>query len=229
MSWSPDSKKLLWSDKLLRLQYVDIDSKEVTLVDQAKDWEFGQYSWSPDSKWITYARPDRTAQPKIYIYDVASKNKYPVTDGWYESADPRFSSDGKYLFFTSNRDFNPTYSWTEWNHSYADMAKIYFVTLAKATPNPFAPEDDEVAIKKVEKEDAEAKPENKDVKKDEKKEGGHKAAIDVKIDLDGLIDRIVALPIDASNYYDVNAVDDNVYYVKGGRGGDHPSLKMYNP
>ena len=36
MSWSPDSKKLLWADKLLRLQYVDIDSKDVTLVDQAK-------------------------------------------------------------------------------------------------------------------------------------------------------------------------------------------------
>ena len=228
MSWSPDSKKLLWADKLLRLQYVDIDSKEVTLVDQAKDWEFSQYGWSPDSKWITYARPDRSAATKIYIYEVSSKNKYPVTDGWYESGDPRFSSDGKYLFFTSNRDFDPIYSWTEWNHAYTDMTKIYFVTLAKSTPSPFAPEDDEVSIKKEENKSAEEKPEKKEVKKEEKKEGESKV-VDVKTDVDGIIDRIVALPIDAASYYNVSAVGDDVYYIRGGRRGEEkPSLKMFN-
>ena len=41
------------------------------------------------------------------------------------------SPDGKYLFFVSNRDFNPTYSWTEWNHIYRDMSRVYLVTLAK--------------------------------------------------------------------------------------------------
>ena len=86
-----------------------------------------------------------------------------------ESGDPRFSSDGKYLFFTSNRDFNPIYSWTEWNHAYTDMTKIYFVTLAKSTPNPFAPENDEVVIKKDEKKEGESKPEKKEIKKEEKK------------------------------------------------------------
>ncbi len=228
MAWSFDSKKLLWADKLLRLQYVDIDSKEVTLVDQAKDWEFGQYGWSPDNKWITYARPDRSAATKIYIYEVASKNKYPVTDGWYDAGDPHFSSDGKYLFFTSDRDFNPIYSRTEFNHAYTDMSKVYFVTLAKSTPNPFAPEDDEVAIKKDEKADADAKPEKKETKKEEKKEGDAKAPVNVNIDLDGIIDRIVVLPIDASNYYNVSAVNDNVYYINGGRRGAHSSLKMFS-
>ncbi len=228
MAWSPDGKKLLWADKMLRLQYVDIDSKEVTLVDQANDWEFGQYGWSPDNKWITYARPDRSAETKIYIYEVASKNKYPVTDGWYDAGDPHFSSDGKYLFFTSNRDFNPIYSWTEWNHAYTDMTKIYFVTLAKNTPNPFAPENDEVNLKKDEKGNTDAKPEKKDAKKEEKKEGDTKAAVDVKVDLDGIIDRIVVLPIDASTYFNVTAVGDYVYYVKGGKRGEQASLKMFS-
>ncbi|MCX6247299.1 MAG: PDZ domain-containing protein [Bacteroidetes bacterium] len=228
MAWSPDGKKLLWADKLLRLQYVDIDSKTVTQVDQAKDWEFGQYGWSPDSKWITYAYPERSAETKIYLYEVASKNKFPVTDSWYDAGEPKFSSDGKYLFFTSNRDFNPVYSWTEWNHAYTDMTKIYFVTLAKSTPNPFAPENDEVGIKKDEKAGGEAKPEKKDAKKEEKKEDGSKAAVDVKIDADGIINRIVALPIDAGTYFNLAVVDDNVYYVKGGRGGDRPCLKVFS-
>ncbi len=224
--WSPDSKKLLWSDKMLRLQYVDVDSKEVTIVDQAKAWEFNSYNWSPDSKWITYTYPDRRSFSIVYIYELASKTKTPVTDSWYSSGSSVFSNDGKYLFFTSNRDFNPTYSATEWNHSYGDMTKIYFVTLAKATPNPFAYENDEVSVKKDEDSNAkkdETKDSGKDVKKDEdkdaKKDVKKDAVPDVKVDLDGIIDRIVVLPVDASNYYGVSSVGDNVYYIKGGRRG----------
>ncbi len=55
--WSPDSKKLLWSDRMQRLQYVDIESKEITVVDETPDGEIRPYNWSPDSKWITYPLP----------------------------------------------------------------------------------------------------------------------------------------------------------------------------
>ena len=68
--WSPDSKKLLWADKMLRLQYVDIDSKAVTQVDKSTSWEFSEYSWSPDSKWITFTFPDRRTTTRIFLYEV---------------------------------------------------------------------------------------------------------------------------------------------------------------
>ncbi|MEI6684376.1 MAG: PDZ domain-containing protein [Bacteroidota bacterium] len=236
VTWSPDSKKLLWADKMLRLQYVDIDSKAVTLVDQSATWEFNDYNWSPDSKWIVYTFPSRRTTSRVFLYELSSKAKTPVTDTWYESAGGSFSSDGKYLFFVSNRDFNPTYSWTEWNHSYSDMSRVYFVTLSKATPNPFAPENDEVTLKKDEKSDGEAAPDAKDAKKegkkgdkkDEKKEGDAKKDITVRIDLDGIIDRIVDLPTDAGTYNNVNCIGDNVYYLKGGRGGRPGGLMIYN-
>jgi tricorn protease len=223
--WSPDSKKLLWADKMLRLQYVDVESKEVTLVDQAKSWEFNEYSWSPDSKWIVYTFPDRRSSARVCLYELATKSKTAVTDSWYDAGRATFSSDGKYLFFTSNRDFNPTYSWTEWNHSYADMTRIYFVTLAKSTPNPFAPENDEVAIKKDEKSDREKKDEGK---KDDKKDADAKKDITVKVDLDGIMDRIVDLPIEAGNYFGLTCIGDNVYYIKGGRPGRPGGLATYN-
>ena len=54
IQWSPDSKKILWNDKKLRLQYVNIETKAVTLVDKSKIWEFNQFCWSPDSRWIAY-------------------------------------------------------------------------------------------------------------------------------------------------------------------------------
>jgi len=224
ITWSPDSKKILWADKMLRLQYVDIDSKDITLVDQGKSWEFSDYNWSPDSKWIVYTFPDRRVTSRICLYELATKSKTPVTDTWYDAGGGVFSDDGKYIFFTSNRDFNPTYSWTEWNHSYTDMTKVYFITLAKATPNPFAPENDEVVLKKDDATDKKVddKTDKKEDKKagDAKKEGDAKKDNTVKIDLDGIIGRILVLPVDAGTYFGLSCIGDNVYYIKGGR-GDH--------
>ena len=54
--WSPDSKKLAFADKSLRLFYVDIDEKKPVLVDQGKYFDLTDYSWSPDSKWIAFAK-----------------------------------------------------------------------------------------------------------------------------------------------------------------------------
>lgn len=220
LSWSPDSKKILWADKMLRLQYVDIDSKAITLVDRSSSWEFTDYNWSPDSKWITYTYPDRRTTSRVFIYELATKTKTAVTDTWYDAGGAGFSSDGKYLVFTSDRDFNPTYSWTEWNHSYSDMTKVYLVTLAKSTTNPFAPENDEVKIVKNRQNDT--------TEGVTGKETGIKSAVHVKVDTEGIIDRILALPIEAGAYRNISSAGDNIYYIKGSRGGRPGTLMTYN-
>ncbi|MDZ7636487.1 MAG: hypothetical protein U5L72_19510, partial [Bacteroidales bacterium] len=93
----------MWNDKLMRLQYVDIATKEVVVIDQSDNWEITEFDWSPDSRWITYARPERETMSKIILYNTISKGKTEVTDGWYDSDDPSFSTDGSYLLFTSAR------------------------------------------------------------------------------------------------------------------------------
>ena len=72
--WSPDSKKLLWSDRLQRLRYVDVASKAVTQVDQDKVGEIECYDWSPDSQWIAWSRPEETTY-QVYLYSLASKKR----------------------------------------------------------------------------------------------------------------------------------------------------------
>ena len=144
IGWSPDSKKILWSDKMLRLQYVDVDTKKVTLVEKSKVWEFSDFDWSPDSKWITYGRALENGMQQVMLYNVADEKKYEITDQWFSSEHPTFSRNGKYLVFSSERTFEPTYSNVEWNFAYDNMAKLYLVTLAKDTPSPFAPSNDEV-------------------------------------------------------------------------------------
>ena len=217
--WSPDSKKIVWADKKLRLQFVDVESKKVTPVAQASAWEFTDYAWSPDSKWIAYAKPEDSSMTNIYLYSLEKKESYAVTDGWYSSYSPAFSSDGKYLFFVSDRSFNPTLSQTELDHVYNDMAKIYFVTLSKETKSPFEPKSDEVKIKEASKES-----EKPDKKKDEKEE----SKPPVKVDLDGLQQRIAGLPITAANYRDLNSVGDKLYYVRNGTKDEKATFFLYD-
>ncbi|MCD4725844.1 MAG: PDZ domain-containing protein [Bacteroidales bacterium] len=217
--WSPDGKKLLWADKKLRLQYLDIESGKVTQIEQAKDWEMRNYNWSPDSRWITYTLPSNRSVTKVYVYNLETANKQAVTDDWYDCGSAVFSDDGKYLFFTSNRDFNPIYSRTEWNHAYRDMSRIYFITLKKDIPNPFEPENDEVTVKEEKKEEG-------DEKKDEN--GEEESELNVEIDFDGIINRIIDLPIGAGNYWNINPIGDKVYYNYRKSGGGGGEIKMYD-
>ncbi len=144
MAWSPDSKKLLWSDRLQRLRYVDVASKAVTQVDQDKYGEVGSYDWSPDSQWIAWSRPEDNGLSKVYLYSTASKKTVPVTDDWYSAGQSKFSDDGKYLLFTSSRDFKPIFGEEDFADVYRDMERIYLVTLARETESPLAPSSDEV-------------------------------------------------------------------------------------
>lgn len=145
--WSPDSKKIAWNDKKNRLQFVDVESKTVTQVAQSEAFEIRQYAWSPDSRWIAFVKPLPRKFPILELYGLDSTSSVPATDGWFDVGSPAFSSDGKFLFFVSERSFNPTYGSTEFNHTYSDTERLYFVALAKATSSPLAPKSDEVKLK----------------------------------------------------------------------------------
>jgi tricorn protease len=227
--WSPDSKKLLWADKKQRLQYVDVETGKITTVAQVTRWEMHDYCWSPDGKWIAYAKPEVERLTTIQLYGVEGGRTTEVTDGWFDSDAPAFSSDGKYLFFVSDRSFSPTYGQLEWNHIYRDLAGIYLVTLAKETKSPFEPKSDEVKIdaagNEVDKDKSDKKKEAE--KKDtEKKEPEKK--VTVKVDTDGIQSRIAALPIPASNYRNLRSVGDKLYYIRNGSRDGRAKLLLYD-
>jgi tricorn protease len=224
--WSPDGKRILWADKKLRLQYVDVQSKAVKPVIQAKAWEINDYVWSPDSKWIAYAKPEVETMTRVYLYSLERDKTYPVTAGWHSSYNPAFSGDGKYLFFVSNRDFSPVYSSTEWNHAYRDMARIYFVTLSKDTPSPFQPKSDEVAT--APSAAVGAKAEGDKAKEPAKKEDKKTEPAAVKVDVDGIRDRTLRLPIQVANYRHLASVGSTIYYVRAGNRDQRATFLMYD-
>ncbi len=225
IEWSPDSKKILFSDRLGRLQYVDIETKALTLVTKGKYGLINSYSWSPDSKWIAFSTTDANRFSVVYIYNTDSKTINPITNNWFSSYGPVFSNDGKYLLYVSDREFNPIYSNTEWNHAYVDMSNIYMVMLAKDTPSPFALENNEV------KPDSKAEqPKDKDSnKKPAKAEEKPKPEVQpVKIDFDGIENRTVELPGKAGWYYNIYCVDGKVYYNYSSSNDRKPVAMMYD-
>ncbi len=218
IAWSPDSKKILFSDKKMRLRYITVESGEISEVYQSPIWEMNDFTWSHDSKWIAFSKPAENNMSRISLFSLESGTITDLTDSWYSSSNPSFSTDGKYLFFTSKRDFNPIYSETEWNHAYRDMTKIYFVTLQKETPSPFAPKNDALA-------DSSDK-NDKDSKKDKKDE---ESSSDLRIDLENIQQRILALPIDAGAYWNLTALKDKVYYNQyQSTSSDGSKLKMFD-
>ena len=209
LSWSPDSKKILWSDKKMDLKFVDVVTKTVTKVAHSKTWEIRDYAWSPDSKWIAFSDNDGDGLQKIFVYNVENQKIQTITQGWYAAGQPRFSHDGKYLFFTSDRSFNPIYSATEWNVAYRNMTKIFMITLATETPSPFENEDisDETKINDKASKDGEA---------------------EVKIDFDQIQDRIIGLPVAAGSYWNIQYVKGSLYYNYYKYGSKGSVLKSYD-
>lgn len=250
VSWSPDSKKLLWSDKKNRLSYVEVDGGRVVEMTRGKNWEIRDGAWSPDSKWISYSVQEDDGQAQVYLYSVESGKATRVTEGRFNSGSPCFSGDGKFLFFVSARDFNPIYSQTEWNHAYRDMTRIYAVALSKDTPSPFLPKDES------ETGEPEKKPDDKEVPRKPtrlmkeflktkgvtdgkitkelyaeflKQSAKEKPkSVEVKVDLDGIEERVLRLPVAAGNYRNLQSVGGNVYYVRAASGSPAPTLAVYD-
>ncbi len=88
ISWSPDGTKLLWNDKMLRLSFVEVASKAVTVAATAEAGEIFQFAWSPDSRWIAYGKPETEGANRVHLYSLDAKKTFPVTDSWYNSGQP---------------------------------------------------------------------------------------------------------------------------------------------
>lgn len=220
--WSPDSKKLAYADKDLKLWYVDINAKKPTLVDQAKYGEITRYSWSPDSQWIAYDKPAENERSVIYLYSLADGKITPLTDSFTDSAAPVFDDSGKYLYFLSNRDYNEVLGVYDFEFSNPKAARVYVVTLRADLPSPFAPRSDEETAKKAEsaattakEEKAEGKGKGKKRKEEKGKEekGKEETPEPFRIDLAGIRERIVALPMPPANLRSLAAGKEMVYYT----------------
>ncbi len=190
--WSPDGKKILFGNKEFAIFYVDVDSKKLTEVDRSNQlkndefyWEESDYSWSPDSKWITYSFTNFNRNNVIYVYNLEQKKKYALTDDFFDNLYPSFDANGKYLYYVSSRNFNIQMDFYEDNHIESTPQQVMCVQLRADDTPPF-----EEPVTKTEK----------------------KSDNQLRIDFEGIKTRTYPLPIEAGNYFYLKAGDGKVLW-----------------
>ncbi|NOZ47442.1 MAG: peptidase S41 [Chlorobi bacterium] len=204
LKWSPNSKKIAFTDQTLTLFVLDIDSKKITKVDKAEyeNIDVSQdkkpmfdYSWSPDSRYITYSKMNENLLYQVYIYELETARIYNASNGLFSDFNPVFAKDGNYLLFISNRRFNPTFCDVEWEMVYKKLAGIYALSLQKSGSSILPFENDKEGS------------DNSTIMK------GH--SMKMIIDFDGLADRIEALPLERGNYRNLTVNKSYVFYTNG--------------
>ncbi len=226
--WSPNSKMLAFIDKAMKIQIYDVDKEATSLIDKELFYYEGNLqgfgaSWSPDSRWLAYAREQENRNTAIALYDTKEGKSSQVTSGFYSDNSPTFDPDGKYLFFTTNRTFSPIYSDFENTWIYPNSTTIASVSLSDETSSLMAPKDDTVAVKKEETKKDKAKEEGKDKGKEEEKK--EEKVKETKISLAGFEQRIVILPPAAGNFGAIQAVSGKLVFLRVPNSGSSDKKK----
>lgn len=202
--WSPDGEKILFSAKSGRLAYITLKTGQITEVDQitgALGVVTATTDWSPDSRWIVYTRRHpRTLHDHLVLYELASGEKHEITDHFAHATYPAWSKDGKFLFFVATLGTGPRKFGLDMRAGTVNYpsGNIYCVVLSKSTPHPMPTRSDE-AVSAPSK----AAP---------KKAAG-------LVDLDGIDQRILALPIPAGQHYGLETAKDKLLYLTRPRAG----------
>jgi tricorn protease len=222
--WSPDSKRIAWADKDLRLWFVDINEKKPVEVDRGKYFEIVNYTWSPDSKWIAYDKLLASGLSVVYLYSTADRTITALTKELVNSVAPAFDPEGKYLYFLSDRDYNEVVDGVDFEFTNPKMTRPYLLTLRADLPSPFPALSDETAIKREAPTPAATAPEpekggkkkGEAKKKEEEKAGEGNPSADTlknfRIDLEGIQNRIVGLPVPPASATGLRAAKGFVYY-----------------
>src|SRR5690606_23137307 len=216
--WSPDAKTIAFIDQAMRIHLLDVASGESRVIDQANYFTHGalenfRVSWSADSRWIAYSRDLPSRSQAVFLYDTQRNELHQVTSGFYSAFEPVFDPEGKYLYFLTQRHFQPSYSAMDNSWIYANATVIAAVPLRRDVPSPLEPRNDEEPVREV----------SGNAQQQEKKEGATTSSsaspAPVAIDLEDFERRLVVLPPKPGNYGELAAIPGKVLYHKHVRTG----------
>ncbi|WP_404936292.1 PDZ domain-containing protein [Pseudoalteromonas sp. SR45-4] len=201
--WSPDNKKLLFSDQNHTLWWLDIKTGKQRKIDTAKYNEDGltSYIWSPNSEDIVFVKNNENRYASLWHYNLKDKRVTRLTDDMSSETNPAFSPDGQQLYFTSERDFNLTFSSYEFDYMFNNATRLYSVAVNSKIKPLNTPLSDEISIV-----DSKA---DKDDKKSAKAPSNY-------IESNGFMSRVVTLNVPAGNYGALSGVKDGVLTLSAG-------------
>ncbi len=227
-AWSPDGKYIAFTDDDVRIRVVDIENKSIKTVDVGgNNLERGSMglTWSPDSKWLAYAKSASNNFRQITVWSAENNSIKKVTNTFADAFSPAWDRDKKHFYFLASTDLALGSGWANTSAMTAEPRySVYVVNLQGDEDSPFKLRSDEEEKVKEENEDAEKEGEKKeekkqdDKKKEEKKEG-EKKDDSIKIDFNGIDMRTIALPMPKGNYRGIAAGTEGVIFVEESKPG----------
>ena len=218
-SVSPDQKYIAYAEKDNRFLLFDKNTGKSVVIDVNDFAGFREpFSWSHDSKWIAYVNSADNSNMIIKLYNIDEKESYVVSTDRLDSYNPRFSTDGRWLYFFSDRTFNNRVG-SPWGSRqpepyFEKTAKIYALALDADAEFPFLEENE---LKEKDDED------NNDLK--------NKKEQPLDIDFEGMETRLYEVPAGSANYRDFYVTDSHIIWMQsspGSSGGTVQSLKISN-
>ena len=193
--WAPDSQKIAFSDKRLNIWCLDKNDEKPVKVDTFCT----SPAWSPDSGWLAYKRYQVTRYGVICLYSVDQKKSFPVTDGMSDAESPLFDRSGKYLFFLASTNTGPLKSPLDMSSRERLFSySIYLAVLRDDFPSPLAPASDE---------------ERTGLEEDGTKEPAEAAKPSFRVDLEGISQRILSLPVKPGVYVRLGSAEDGSLFI----------------
>ena len=206
LEWAPDGTKILFGNKDFALFYVDVATKKLTRFassNQMKNdeffWEVSDYSWSPDSQWITYSFVQFNRNNQVFLYSLEQNKSFPVTTDFYDSLNPSFDANGDYLYFLSYRNFDTRIDIFEDDHVIEHPVQVMALALKAGQRPPY----------------------------DRGK--GNKDAEPFRIDLAGIESRVFPLPIAPGLYFHLKAGKGVVTYDSLSTYGEAETEELFKP
>src|SRR5262245_1916600 len=219
-AWSPDGTQILLQDNHLNLWTLDVATGRTanidtdTYADPGRDFDA---AWSPDSRWIAYSKSLTSHLRAIFVYSLADKKTYQLSDGLADAISPAFDAGGKYLYFMASTDYGPRTGWLEMSSVDRPVRRaIYLVVLSASDPSPLLPEtgDQPRAASRDESRGEPAAAPKPDAAK----------AVAVRIDFDGIGQRILAVNVPAGDYSGLVAgAAGTIFYMEPNAPGGGPA------
>jgi tricorn protease len=199
-TWSPDCRRIAYTDKRLNLWVLDLDKGSSTKVDtNTYDFRSLEPVWSPDSRWIAYTKILKNFLNAVFVYNIETGRRRQLTDGMSDARFADFDRGGKYLYFTASTDVAAIKGSGMLRLNQPATRGVYLIVLADNEKSPLAPQSDEEKLEPA--------------AGDHSKKESDKKPTPVRVEPDGISQRILALPIPARNYQGLMAGKAGTFFL----------------